>query len=70
MAREDQYSSFLIYEINKSGMFSSRAPYYISKYSDNWHRTGKIHLSKTLYSKKYHYGFKTSNKNSGFCGEM
>ena len=31
---------------------------------------GKRHLIKTLYSKKSHYGFKTSNNYSGFCGEM
>ncbi|MBJ6802763.1 hypothetical protein [Geomonas propionica] len=69
LSRPSTYSGTPIHEINKNGTFSSKAPYFVSRSTNNWNQSGKRHLIQTLYSKT-NLGFKTSNKDSGVTPEV
>jgi hypothetical protein len=40
-----------IHHINQNGSFSAKGPYFVSRYSHNWRRTGATHLVKVLRGK-------------------
>jgi hypothetical protein len=69
MQRPDRYSGVPLHEINQNGTFSSRQPYFISKYSHKWNRSGKRHVIQTLRSKTNSL-FKTSNQTPGAIQEI
>lgn len=51
-----------IHHINQNGTFSAKGPYFVSRYSYNWRRTGVTHLVKVLRGKS-RWGFAPDHYN-------